>query len=69
MKTNSVIAIHDTCDERYNVQFALQQLIAANNEIEMVRLPYNYGLGILVYRGPSKYGAISDQWLKKTEMN
>lgn len=65
IKTNGLIAIHDSIDPRYNVQKALKSLVRWRRDLEYVSLPYNYGLGILKYTGKSKYGVVEDHWKKK----
>ena len=66
MKTNGVIALHDVLVEKYQLKNAVQKL-AREHDVELLSLPYNYGLGLLRYTGKSAYGELSDSFTKKPE--
>jgi predicted O-methyltransferase YrrM len=65
LKTNAVIAVHDVFVDKYSVGKALRSLCRWNRHLEYSVLPYNYGLGLIRYTGPSKYGMISESWTKQ----
>lgn len=69
MKQNGIIAIHDAIDNRYNVKQALKSLASkslfVNSGVEVISLPYNYGLGLIRVTRKSKYGMLKDMHLKK----
>ncbi len=72
MKTNGVIAIHDSTVKKYAVGDALQNLkkkngFFHNRDLEILSLPYNYGLGLIRKIGPSSYGSLKDNFKKKSE--
>ena len=72
MKTNGVIAIHDVMVDKYPLKRAVEKLIKEDfevgaNIIEYTVLPFNYGLGLIRYKGPSKYGTLSDGFIKKPD--
>ena len=64
MKTNGIIAVHDTNEKKYNVGAAFE-MIKKKKGLEVLTLPYNYGLGLIRNRRESKYGKIKDTWQKK----
>ena len=59
MKTNGIIAMHDSFVESFRMNKTLD-LLQDRKDVEYVTLPYNYGLTILRYKGESKYGKIED---------
>lgn len=72
MKTNGVIAIHDTIIDKYALKAVLNSIKANfwnihNVELEVLSLPYNYGLGLIRVLKESKLPIIEDQFLKKPE--
>lgn len=64
LKTNSIIAVHDSMDPRYKVREVITAL-RVFPEIEYVSLPYNYGLALIRYTGNSHWGRIEDNCKKK----
>jgi len=67
LKTNGIIAVHDSIVKKYKVNSTLN-LIKPKfflGEIEVLSLPYNYGLGLIRKTGRSRYGIIVDDYLKK----
>lgn len=72
MKENGVICIHDTLVDKYALKKVFNQLKTnrfgfLNKDIEVLSLPYNYGLGIIRNLKPSKYGVLKDDFIKKVE--
>ena len=66
LKQNGIIAVHDSIEPRYNVKDAFKKLRKDKN-LEVLSLPYNYGLGLIRKLGKSEYGKIEDQWHKKSD--
>jgi hypothetical protein len=73
MKTNGIIAVHDTCVNKYAVSEIFQKNpfnTMFRKNVELISLPYNYGLGILRKLGKSRYGKSEDKYnVKKSEAN
>lgn len=68
MKANGLVVLHDAMVEKYQLRQALRLLMEQQNgSLELVTLPYNYGLGIIRYRGPSVFGELEDCFLKKPD--
>lgn len=73
LKQNGVICVHDTIVEKYSVKNLFDRLsvrrygLLPNRDLEMVRLPYNYGLGIVRRLKGSPLGVVTDNFIKKTE--
>ncbi len=72
LKENGVIAVHDTIVDKYKLKntfskFKTKAGVMHNNKIEVLSLPFNYGLGLIRKLDPSPYGAIGDIYLKKRE--
>ncbi len=68
MKTNGIIAIHDTLSDRYNVKEALELLKKKyGKKIEVLTLPYGWGLGLIRNKTKSKYGKIVVKDVKKKD--
>lgn len=72
LKENGVICIHDTMVDKYalrNVFNALKtkRLGFHNDDVEVLSLPYNYGLGIIRRLKPSNFGRVEDHFVKKEE--
>jgi predicted O-methyltransferase YrrM len=66
VKTNGVIALHDVLVHKYSLRKAVARL-SKRRDLEYSYLPYNYGLGLIAYRGTSKYGKVTDQFIKKSD--
>ena len=66
LKTNGLIAVHDSIVEKYNVRKALKKL-AGKRTVEYASLPYSSGLGILHYLGRSPHGELADPFVKKRD--
>ncbi|MCP4651121.1 MAG: class I SAM-dependent methyltransferase [PVC group bacterium] len=66
MKQNGIIAVHDTIEKKYFVKDAFKRL-RKDKGLEVLSLPYNYGLGLIRKLGESKYGKIEDEWKKKSD--
>ena len=64
LKQNGIIAVHDAEEDCYNVKKAFKQL-KKDSALEVLTLPYNYGLGLIRKCSKSKYGKITDEWQKK----
>ena len=64
VKQNGIIAVHDTIEKKYFVKDAFKKLRKDKN-LEVMSLPYNYGLGLIRKLDKSKYGKIEDNWKKK----
>lgn len=73
MKENAIIAIHDSIDERFklkNIIHILKSYLEKDSIIiELLNLPYNYGLCLLKRCSPSIYGVVSDKHKKKNNKN
>ncbi len=71
IKTNGVIAVHDVFMDNFRIGNAVKEVCDKRDNIEYSFLPYNYGLGILIYRGYSKYGTVVEpnNLLKKENTN
>ncbi|BCX13601.1 MAG: hypothetical protein KatS3mg085_133 [Candidatus Dojkabacteria bacterium] len=72
LKENGIICIHDTMVDKYALKKVFNALKTNrfgfhNDDLEVLSLPYNYGLGIIRRLKPSKYGKIEDQFKKKPE--
>lgn len=73
LKQNGVLCVHDTIVEKYSVKNLFDRLsvqrfgLLPNRDLEMVRLPYNYGLGIVRRLKESPLGVVTDNFIKKTE--
>ncbi len=68
MKENGVIAIHDGIVDTYPLKDVISQLIIdREGEIEVMTLPYNYGLTLIRNCKPSNFGTISDSHFKKQD--
>jgi len=64
MRQNGIIAVHDTIEKKYFVKDAFKCLREDKN-LEVMSLPYNYGLGLIRKLDKSEYGKIEDNWKKK----
>ncbi|MEQ9299465.1 MAG: class I SAM-dependent methyltransferase [Cyclobacteriaceae bacterium] len=69
MKSNGIIAIHDSIVEKYSLMEVLESLKKnrlgiIDRSIEILSLPYNYGLALLRVK-KSQYEKLPDQFLKK----
>jgi hypothetical protein len=64
MKTNGILAIHDTNVNKYSINRAIR-LVKIFKNIEYATLPYNYGLCLIRFTGKSEYGTLSDEFKKK----
>ena len=71
IKTNGVIAVHDVFMDNFRIGRAVEEVCKGEDKVEYSFLPYNYGLGILIYRGDSKYGVTvkPNNLLKKENTN
>lgn len=72
LKQNGVIAIHDTIVEKYSIREVIDSLktnfgLIHNNAVEVLSLPYNYGLGLIRKVESSPLGTLNDTYLKKKE--
>lgn len=72
MKHNGVICIHDTLVDSYALKDVFNQLKKKrfgfhNDDLELITLPYNYGLGIIRRLKPSTFGILKDEFIKKVE--
>ena len=72
MKTNGVIAIHDAIVEKYRLKKVLEDVkvtlgLFHNSDVEVVSIPYNYGLGLIRLVKKSPYGIITDGFKKKSD--
>lgn len=72
LKENGVICIHDTMVDKYALKEVFNSLKTKrfgfhDHDLEVLSLPYNYGLGIIRRLKPSKYGKIEDHFIKKSE--
>jgi len=71
IKTNGIITVHDVFMDNFRIGRAVEEVCKKRNDVEYSFLPYNYGLGILTYRGDSKYGITvkPNNLLKKENIN
>jgi len=60
LNTHGILAIHDTFDHRYSVKKTIR-LIAFLYRLDVVTLPFNYGLTLLTRKGVPNFG---DPWEK-----
>lgn len=73
LKENGMICIHDTIVQKYSVSKFFEDLktrrfgLLHNKDLELVSLPFNYGLGIVRRLKPSPYGKLEDTYPKKEE--
>lgn len=72
MKENGVICIHDTLVEKYTLKHVFNELKKKrfgfhNDDLEVLSLPFNYGLGIIRRLKPSPFGVLKDEFIKKVE--
>jgi len=72
LKQNGIIAVHDTIVDKYKLKNSLNQFKTKasffhNSNVEVLSLPFNYGLGFIRKLDSSPYGAIQDIHLKKQE--
>jgi predicted O-methyltransferase YrrM len=72
LKENGIICIHDTMVDKYALKEVFNGLKTKrfgfhDNDLEVLSLPYNYGLGIIRRLKPSKFGKIEDQFIKKPD--
>mgnify|MGYP003653616678 CR=1 FL=1 len=70
LKQNGIIAIHDSIVEKYNIKSALNGIktnwsLFHNREVEIMSLPFNYGLAIIRKVGSSSYGKLEDSFKTK----
>ncbi len=63
-KTNGIVAIHDTIVDKYRIRKILK-LINLFCNVELMSLPYNYGLCLLKKVGRSNGGVLEDKFPKK----
>lgn len=66
MRQNGIIAVHDTIEKKYFVKDAFKRL-RKDKKLEVMSLPYNYGLGLIRKLDKSEYGTIEDNWKKKDD--
>ena len=72
MKQNGVIAIHDSIVEKYAIKKALAGLKkdwlgTINTDLEIMSLPYNYGLALIKVVKSTGKGVLNDRFKKKKE--
>lgn len=72
MKTNGIIAIHDSVVEKYSIRKALNSLRSdwtgrPNGDLELMSLPYNYGLALIRVLKDTDNGELVDTFKKKAE--
>lgn len=70
LKQNGIIAIHDTIVDTYKLKnsfdgFKTRFGVIHNTNVEVLSLPFNYGLGFIRRLNSSPYGAIQDEYFKK----
>ena len=73
IKENGVICIHDTLVDKYDLKIVFNQLKTKrfglyDTDLEVLSLPFNYGLGIIRRLKPSKFGKVEDNFIKKTDV-
>ena len=66
MKTNGLIALHDSLPDAYPVVRAME-LLSARKNLEALTLPYNYGLGLIRKKDKTDRGSLQDIFFKKPE--
>lgn len=66
MLTDGVVAVHDALVPEYRLGRALRAL-ARRPDVELLTLPYCYGLGLIRFTGASAAGRIEDRFVKKAE--
>lgn len=73
MKQNAVLAVHDSMDDRYNLKKVLHSIREEFEKkgvfIELVNLPFNYGLCLIRRISPSSFGYINDEHKKKVQVD
>ncbi|WP_045213325.1 FkbM family methyltransferase [Desulfonatronovibrio magnus] len=71
LKQNAVLALHDSIDNRFKLKGTLatiaDHLKSKNIDIELIHLPYNYGLCLIRRVSESHFGMVKDQHVKKPE--
>ena len=73
LKQDGIIAVHNSIVKKYNIKNALNRqktkmTVLHNSNIEIISLPYNYGLALIRKVGSSSYGKLEDQFqTKKSE--
>lgn len=71
MKRDAVLALHDSMDNRFKLNEVLPTLIENMNSlgisIELMNLPFNYGLCLIRRKSPSPFGRITDMHKKKDD--
>ncbi len=67
MKTNGIIAVHDAMVKEYPLSSAVVE-IAKNPNVEVITLPYCFGLTFIKNTGKSLYGKITDNFLRKDDI-
>ncbi len=65
MKKNGIIAVHDVFSDEYPLKEAFNSLLTDRSDIELITLPYAYGLGLIRYKGESKCGEVKDEFKRK----
>ena len=71
LKENGIVCLHDTIVNKYRLSEFVEELktrrfgIVHNKELEIVNLPFSYGLGIVRRLKPSPFGAFHDDFKKK----
>lgn len=73
LKRNGIICVHDVADSRFQVTKVFDSILTKkfglipNRDLEMVRFPFNYGLGIVRRLKPSRFGELEDDFIKKPD--
>jgi hypothetical protein len=67
MKTNGIIAVHDTLSDRYNAKAGLELLKKKYPKLEVLTMPYGWGLGLIRNTMKSKHGKIVVKDVKRKD--
>ena len=73
LKENGMICLHDTLVGKYALSEFVEELktrrfgLLHNSDLEVISLPYNYGLGIVRRLKESPYGKVEDTFEKKDD--
>lgn len=67
LPTNGILAIHDAIHPKSALPGVLRRW-KWKPGVEVITLPYNYGLALLRRTSASPYGRIDDAWIKKSDI-
>lgn len=65
MKKNSILIVHDTCNDRYSGMAAAIESSLMHYNHEIITLPYSYGITIARIKGNEENGIVTSTWRTK----